>query len=683
MSAPGKPRRPRPIKRSRIHTLPPEGIHDHSSSIDDFIPQVDEPLYHTVEHTSQDNRRVYHTQTLVDAPSPIKRKHMDDLAEAETATQVPIDANTVNNADDTWFDDEAYEMFGDNALPPPNARKRNKKKGRGLLEPSLQEFRPLRQEFLNQMLRRDGCGDASSDICPGCGGPDSMIRCRNCFGDLLYCDVCTVKNHEHHPLHIIERWQGGCFVEMSLKSLGLCIQFGHHGCVQPRAAAEDFVVLSLNGIHSVNVDFCGCPQEFIRGSPRVQLLRAGWFPSTLEKPQTAATFDCLDFFHMQTLQGKTTMYDFYVALEKLTDNTGVKPANRYSEFLRMTREYRHLLMLKRAGRGHDPSGVSGTQPGECAVLCPACPRPGVNIPDDWQKAPPEKRFLYVFFLALDACFRLKHRMISSHLRDPGLGTGWAYFTESEPFRKFLLTVTDQKEMSTCSGLAALDFANTKFSRGYSSTGVAMGVCARHEFIQPTGVGDLQKGERCTSLLLIPAFTKLKGDRFVNMDYVFASILCHIDTRLLKVVSYDILCQWWKKLKERLLKLPPLLRLRISLALMRFVIPKMHIHAHMVACQVLFSLNFLLGAGQTDGEGIERPWANIGGVATSTREQGPGFRADTLDDHWGFWNWIKLTLLRTLSYSSIASLLLTVMRLDSRGFTEELKLPRVSEAARGR
>jgi hypothetical protein len=51
-------------------------------------------------------------------------------------------------------------------------------------------------------------------------------------------------------------------------------------------------------------------------------------------------------------------------------------------------------------------------------------------------------------------------------------------------------------MSTCSGLAALDYANTKFSRGYSATGVGMGVCARHEFVQPNGVGDLQRGEQC-------------------------------------------------------------------------------------------------------------------------------------------------------------------------------------------
>jgi hypothetical protein len=37
-------------------------------------------------------------------------------------------------------------------------------------------------------------------------------------------------------------------------------------------------------------------------------------------------------------------------------------------------------------------------------------------------------------------------MVSSEKKDPGLGTGWAYFVEDEPYRKFLLTVTDQEEV---------------------------------------------------------------------------------------------------------------------------------------------------------------------------------------------------------------------------------------------
>ncbi|KAJ7194873.1 hypothetical protein GGX14DRAFT_333182, partial [Mycena pura] len=286
-------------------------------------------------------------------------------------------------------------------------------------------------------------------------------------------------------------------------------------------------------------------------------------------------------------------------------------------------QYGHLLLLKRGGRGHDPSGVWATSSGELAICCPVCPRPGVNLPENWESAPPEDRCRYVLFLALDACFRLKRRMVSSQLKDPGLGTGWAYMVEWAPYREYLLTVTDQEEMSTCSGLAALDYTNTKFSRGYSSTGVGMGVCACHEFVQPNGVGDLQRGER-----------------FANMDYIFASLLRHLHPRLRKILSYDIVCQWWINLKERLLLLPPLMRLNLVLELYRFVVPKMHIHGHTMACQVLYSLNLVPGSGQTDGEGIERPWAMIGGVAASTRNSGPGARADALDFHWNFWNWSK-------------------------------------------
>jgi len=129
-----------------------------------------------------------------------------------------------------------------------------------------------------------------------------------------------------------------------------------------------------------------------------------------------------------------------------------------------------------------------------------------------------------------------------------------------------------------------------------------------------------------------------------MDYLLASVLQHHDPRLRKVFSYDINCQYWKNLVDRLSKLPPRLRLRIVLALFAFVIPKLHIKGHARLCQALFSLALLLGAGQTDAEGIERQWASLGPVATTTREMGPGYRHDTLDDHMGNWNWQKIVRL---------------------------------------
>ncbi|KAJ7231207.1 hypothetical protein C8J57DRAFT_1533818 [Mycena rebaudengoi] len=345
----------------------------------------------------------------------------------------------------------------------------------------------------------------------------------------------------------------------------------------------------------------------------------------VRRPQTCATIAVLDLFHILMLQAKTTANDFYAVLEKLMDHTGIKPPDRYLSFLHLAREYRHLQQMKCGGRGHTASGVEGTASGELAVLCPCCPRPKENIPDDFENAPEEEKFLHIQFFAFDVCFRLKRRLVSSELKDPGLGTGYAYMVEPAPYRQWLLRrQTRRRRMSTCSGLAALDFVNTKFSRGYAATGMGMGVCARHKFVQPNGVGDLQKGER-----------------YVNMDYIFASVMRHVDPRPLKIISYDIVCQWWKGLRGRLKKLPPLVRLSVVMDLLRFVIPKMHIHSHMLACQLSFSLNLIPGSAQTDGEGIERPWAMIGGVATSSCELGPGSRADILDDHWGHWNWTTL------------------------------------------
>ncbi|KAK7013942.1 CxC2 domain-containing protein [Favolaschia claudopus] len=577
-----------------------------TTTVAEFLgPTPEAPVDTIVEQVSADGRRVRPEVIPVEPPSPVKRARIsaqDSAAPTWNADPLPFEPEGLNG--------ERYDMeLGGFFLPKP--AKRAKKP----FKPSdqvLYDFRPLRDEYLLELLRMDGCGDASEEHCPtpGCDATPT-IRCTQCFGGLLYCTTCCKDLHSLNPLHIIERWNGVFFERVSLKDLGLRIQLGHAGCHRPQAGHRNFVVLDVGGIHEVAVDFCGCDQESEMGLHRTQILRRGWFPATHNDPRTAMTFRLLDVYLTQTLQAKTTAFDYYTTLEKLMAGAGQALPRRYREFLRVTRLYRHLLMLKRGGRGHASSGVSGTTAGELAIRCPACPRPEVNLPEGWEDAPPETRFIYVMFLALDACFRLKRRLVSSDLRDPGLGTGWAYFVEPGPYREFLLTVTDQEEMSTCSGLAALDYANTKFSRGYSVTG-------------PTGVGDLQKGER-----------------YANMDYVFASFMRWINANLRKIVSYDIVCQWFKKLRERLRDLPPLVRLHIIMEFYKFVIPKMHIHAHILLCQLLFSLNFLPGAGQTDGEGIERPWANLGGVATSTREMGPGSRHDVLDDHFGWWNWWKL------------------------------------------
>jgi hypothetical protein len=126
-----------------------------------------------------------------------------------------------------------------------------------------------------------------------------------------------------------------------------------------------------------------------------------------------------------------------------------------------------------------------------------------------------------------------------------------------------------------------------------------------------------------------------------MDYIAASLLRHIHALLVLILSYDIACQWSKRLLERIKKLPPLIRLNLTFRILYFVIPKLHILGHLIRCQLKFSLNFTRGVGQTDAEGIERVWSGLGGVATSLKEMGPGSHHDTLEDHIGHWNWCKV------------------------------------------
>ncbi|KAF7366600.1 hypothetical protein MSAN_00917800 [Mycena sanguinolenta] len=86
---------------------------------------------------------------------------------------------------------------------------------------------------------------------------------------------------------------------------------------------------------------------------------------------------------------------------------------------------------------------------------------------------------------------------------------------------------------------------------------------------------------------------------------------------------------------------PYVCLELAITLICFAIPKMHIHAHKLLCQLLHLLNLIFGSVQVDTEAIKHAWAGIGGVAMSTRDMGPGTHHDVLDCQFSHWNWQKL------------------------------------------
>lgn len=126
-----------------------------------------------------------------------------------------------------------------------------------------------------------------------------------------------------------------------------------------------------------------------------------------------------------------------------------------------------------------------------------------------------------------------------------------------------------------------------------------------------------------------------------MDYVFYKSLETSGKVKEYVISYDIACQWSKNLKSRLQTMDNDFFLFNEGVNTKYLVPKFHLPAHIMACRNQYSFNYAHGVGRTDGEGIERGWNEINPLATSTREMGPGTRRDIIDAHFGDHNWRKI------------------------------------------
>ncbi|KAI0746139.1 hypothetical protein C8Q76DRAFT_604722, partial [Earliella scabrosa] len=289
-----------------------------------------------------------------------------------------------------------------------------------------------------------------------------------------------------------------------------------------------------------------------------QLIALGWFPATMDRPATVFTFRLLKTFQELNFQGKTNLYDYWKTIERITDNSGgAEVFNRYKQLSHAVRTWRHLIMLKRAGRGHDPAGADATQQGELVVECPACPQPGKNIPDDWESAPPEQKYE-------NTCSAEHNAILKANLR----------------------------------------------KEGYIASGIGAVLCARHALVRKNGAGDIQLGEK-----------------YANMDYLVFSTLISLLLALPLLLSYDIACQWSKRLFTRMQEnFPERMHLDPRVVeQVRFAIPKKHFRVHGGEPHSRWSLNLLRWVARTYGEWIEAHWSHMNPLALSTREMGPGMR----------------------------------------------------------
>ncbi|KIM87974.1 hypothetical protein PILCRDRAFT_3683 [Piloderma croceum F 1598] len=285
-------------------------------------------------------------------------------------------------------------------------------------------------------------------------------------------------------------------------------------------------------------------------------------------------------------------------------------------------------MLKRAGRGQDPLGCDATQEGELAFECPACPHPGCNLPEGWDKASPEIEWLHTLFIATNANYR-------SGLKDKGicdveLAPGWGSFVEETRFQNHLTNYPNQKEINTCkSQHDAVLWANSHGKEGWLVSGTGLAQCGHHALVHKNGIGDLQKREK-----------------YCNMDYIILLAIISI-TLLRLVITYDIACQWSKNFASWMVEYPEHMHVDLDRVEVRTAVPGFHICAHGADCQRLFSLGLMLWVANTVGKEVESGWAHMNVASPSIQEMGPSNMHESLNDHWGSWNFQKIIMFRTL------------------------------------
>ena len=192
---------------------------------------------------------------------------------------------------------------------------------------------------------RGACADGRCELCR----QEAMYRCLDCAGVNLLCARCLCRIHCFHPYHIIEvslsalrisfawfslvnpqKWNGSYFEKSSLREAGHIFQIGHHPadqCTNPQPSTKAFTIVHVNGIHLINLAYCGCSEAGNHGTRVEQLTRRRLFPAMTLDPQTACTFLLLKAVQLLSLQSKLSLYDYYIHLEQLTDATGTTDVN--------------------------------------------------------------------------------------------------------------------------------------------------------------------------------------------------------------------------------------------------------------------------------------------------------------------------------------------------------------------
>jgi hypothetical protein len=124
-----------------------------------------------------------------------------------------------------------------------------------------------------------------------------------------------------------------------------------------------------------------------------------------------------------------------------------------------------------------------------------------------------------------------------------------------------------------------------------------------------------------------------------MDYSICQALKRFPRHVQALIIYDICCQWSINFRQHISE-SVVLDLYDSLEITGAV-GKWHLAAHIPECFPKFSLNFVEGSGEVEGEILETLWSKLDEIAGMTQAMSIAHRQEVIDEHMNDSNWRKI------------------------------------------
>jgi hypothetical protein len=203
-------------------------------------------------------------------------------------------------------------------------------------------------------------------------------------------------------------------------------------------------VVHTNGIHHIALVCCTC-----QGHEQIttDLIFAGWVPTSFVRVRTIFTATVLDHFRCCNLEMRSSAYQFFQLLRRITNSLSPsKVVNLYHELRRLSRLWRWLKKLKWAGYAQRVGQPMTPKPGELGNYCPACPQVGINLPENWKED--SNRWVYRRVATVDGNFTADHVRQKSATDDVWLSDGLGMTTKNSEYKAFLKTAAERNTVSS-------------------------------------------------------------------------------------------------------------------------------------------------------------------------------------------------------------------------------------------